>query len=311
MTKKFILDYITKIPDCGPKYSLVTTSITSKGTGLFLFILKSDTNRNNKRKTPTPKLRTTFRLVIIKKDEHLSVDIENVNFDFTLVDVFPDGRILMVASRCEWRSRGDFDLNGLIYNPKTKERSYFLAGDGVANIGIDDSGKIWISYFDEGVFGNLGWDHPVSPPIGKNGLNLFNARGEIIWKYESPEGGPYIDDCYAMNISPIGNYIYFYSDFPLCSIGTNFELEFWKTDLNGCGSFAIDYRSVLFSNQYGEKLSQFHHLSFTENKLSKYQDIEVVLPDGELINGGQVISRGAFVHFIDGKNWYCGDISKI
>ncbi|WP_176444820.1 hypothetical protein [Paenibacillus herberti] len=37
----------------------------------------------------------------------------------------------------------------------------FLLGDGIQSVQVTDKGIIWTSYFDEGVFGNNGWDKPI------------------------------------------------------------------------------------------------------------------------------------------------------
>jgi hypothetical protein len=31
-------------------------------------------------------------------------------------------------------------------------------------VGVDAAGTIWVGYFDEGIFGNLGRDDPIGPP---------------------------------------------------------------------------------------------------------------------------------------------------
>ena len=38
---------------------------------------------------------------------------------------------------------------------------------------VDSLGRIWVSYADEGVYGNFGWGQPGPPPVGAAGLVCF------------------------------------------------------------------------------------------------------------------------------------------
>lgn len=317
--KKLKLKHITDVPDPGEGYSLVTTSISSTGAGLFLFVEKEASSAVHEQEKqgfgifPKAKMASAsvFRLVIYDGRQLKTVDIGKTDFTFPFVEIFPDGRVLLISARCQWRSENDFDLNGLIYDPKTKKRSAFLVGDGVEGVSIDERGRIWVSYFDEGVFGNYGWASPGPRCIGEMGLNCFNGQGEIIWRFQPPENGSHIDDCYAMNVVGTNVFIYFYSDFPLCSIGENFELRFRETELNGSHAFAIEGNTALFSGQYNEPLSRFHHMSLGEHKLKKLNEVEVVLPNGDPIRDGRMLARGRHVHFFDSDSWYRGDIRDL
>ncbi len=78
---------------------------------------------------------------------------------------------------------------------------------------------IWVSYFDEGVFGK---------GIGRQGLVCFNSVGDPVFKYgEFAEQNalPMIADCYGMNVDQTGEvWINYYTDFPLVRL-CNFKLE--------------------------------------------------------------------------------------
>ena len=65
----------------------------------------------------------------------------------------------------------------------------FNGGDGIEDIEVSKEG-IWISYFDEGVFGN---------GISTEGLVLFDFTGNVIFRYHSDlMDRPLIADCYAI-----------------------------------------------------------------------------------------------------------------
>jgi hypothetical protein len=116
---------------------------------------------------------------------------------------------------------------------------------------VDSLGRIWVGYFDEGVYGNFGWGGQNGPvPVGAAGLVCFSDSGEKLWEF--PQDGDHsIDDCYALNVSG-SEAAAFYTDFPLCKVSRDYELTFRKANLAGCHAFAFSETEALFSGQYGE-----------------------------------------------------------
>ena len=214
-----ILDHIWTIPDTEPGYELVARSITITDDALFLYMKQPKLKNFSKSAT---------RYKILRKSKHQTEEIllPPLKITYPLVDIFSDGSILLVNSRCRYRGVNDSDLNGIIYNPSTQEIRRFLAGDGIEQVSIDSKDNIWISYFDEGVFGNYGWGKSdTPPPVGRSGLNCFDKSGNIIWKFDHPDR--FIDDCYAMNVTSQNIHIYYYSDFDFCVISDEFE-TIWR-----------------------------------------------------------------------------------
>jgi hypothetical protein len=106
-----------------------------------------------------------------------------------------------------------------IYDKRGAVRSTLDLGDASEDLQTTADGLIWVSYFDEGVFGC---------GIGQQGLVCFNSAGEPVFKYaEFAERSdlPMICDCYAMNVDQTGAvWINYYTDFPLVRL-SNFKLE--------------------------------------------------------------------------------------
>ncbi len=74
-------------------------------------------------------------------------------------------------ARAELRKDGTYDLNGRVFGPDGALRREFLLGDGIQDVQTTAEGDIWVSRFDEGVYGNLGWggrgdDPPRSVRLG-------------------------------------------------------------------------------------------------------------------------------------------------
>ncbi len=68
----------------------------------------------------------------------------------------------------------------------------FLPGGWHSRLCGKKDGTIITSYFDEGVFGNYGWDEP----LGACGLIAWTSEGTPLWKNENYS----IYDCYAISL---------------------------------------------------------------------------------------------------------------
>lgn len=128
-----------------------------------------------------------------------------VNTKYPIVRWIDRERILLVNARNEIGSHNCFilDKGGEI-------RQSFDAGDAIEDVSIGTEG-IWISYFDEGVFGK---------GISTEGLVLFNFNGRPIFKFLSDlQKKPRIVDCYAL-VKGKGTSVWLfpYSDFPLIEV---------------------------------------------------------------------------------------------
>ena len=114
---------------------------------------------------------------------------------------------------------GGRDGHGAIYDQSGHFVRSIDLGDGIEDIQASSDGHIWVSYFDEGVFGG---------GIGKYGAVCFDVHGNPQFKYSEyaeHQGLPFISDCYAMNVSGAGDvWLNYYTDFPLVHL-RKFVLE--------------------------------------------------------------------------------------
>jgi hypothetical protein len=128
----------------------------------------------------------------------------------------------------------------------------FDLGDGSQDLQTTANGQIWVSYFDEGVFG-LG--------IGRAGLICFDSSGTPVFRYSDlaeSQQLAFIDDCYALNvISDDEVWLCYYSDFPLVCL-RGFELQLPPKKLGPTRSFAISNGAAICSKAYvpGELFKQ-------------------------------------------------------
>lgn len=296
-----------------PGFSLVRKAVGNDGSLLFLFVEQSGspflvgTRQQGMGVFERTQADVPVRLRLLKvtSETSQSIELPHLDLTFPLVDVFPDGRVLVATPRCEWRGEGDYDPNGVIIQPDVGQMTRILLGDGISATQIDSLGRIWVSYFDEGVFGNFGWGGRGGPaPIGSSGLACFAASGEEIWRF--PEDAIYqISDCYALNVSGVDAAIFFYTDFPICKISGDYELAYWRTKLAGCHTFAMSEAEVLFSGQYNDPPDAAYLARFAPGELANTRRVRLLMPDGSTRSGGELLGRGKYLYHFDSDSAYC------
>jgi hypothetical protein len=173
-------------------------------------------------------------------------------FDFHMVPYAsriqpcPEG-LMLINSRCWRRSATDVDLNCTVIDKNGAFIRSLCVQDGIQDAQTTPSGtELWTSYFDEGVFGNFGWD-------GNCGLFAWSPIGDKIYSF-SGNGQFYIDDCYAMNVASDRDiYIYFYSAFFLVHIQDKKIVDWWKISVLGSHAFLVKNNVALFCGDYEDR----------------------------------------------------------
>ncbi|MBV6634024.1 MAG: hypothetical protein KI792_13440 [Alphaproteobacteria bacterium] len=299
------------VPAAPEGYWHAYQGISSTGEGLFL--CKANEPGSGEDKAP-------LKLFIVTPKATKQIEITLLHLeDPAYVTTFPDGRLLLVEPRSQLYRDGTCDQNAAVYDPITGHAYSFLIGDAVTAIGVDGRGRIWASFYDEGIFGNYGWgegDSPLSP--GEGGLVCFDDHGELLWSFNHVVKESSIDDCYALNITTDGVWINYYEDFRICQIGmdqddTDFEVQFFQSrGINGSDAIAVSDDAFLLSRQYGEANSRFH-LIRRDGKLSeKPQAYRAKLPDGRLdIRHLNPIGHGSRMHLIGEAGWFSVDVGEV
>ena len=244
-----------------------------------------------------------FRLVGVRGERRFVTDLPMLDLTFPQADLFPNGKVLLVAARSQWRAQEDYDLNGVIYDPATGSMSRVLLGDGIERVCIDGRGLIWASYFDEGVFGNFGWGDPGPEPVGSTGLACFAESGEKIWEFPGA-----MTDCYALNVSGSEVAAYYYSDFPICKVSRDFQVTHWKTDLRGCRELAVMGATVLLSGQYDDPPDIGYLGSLGANRLENVRQVRLMLPGHIEWNRNRLLGRGKHIYCFDPSGVYCATL---
>ena len=186
-----------------------------------------------------------------------------------------------------------------VYDAQGNVRFEMDLGDASEDLQTTSQGLIWVSYFDEGVYGGT---------IGRQGLVCFDNAGTPLFKYADfaeQNALPMIRDCYAMNVEQTGAvWLNYYTDFPLVRLH-NFAIEqIWK-DFSVLGNgFAVRGDEVIYLRD--NKLAVSSLLSntpyeFTDSNVEDENGL-VLIPTNQ--GYADVAARGASLFINTGQALY-------
>ena len=167
---------------------------------------------------------------------------------YSLVQPIGDANFLLVTSR----TYDGMERNGHVWRSDGSLIREFSLGDGIEDVQTSARSEIWVSYFDEGVFGN--GEEP--------GLACFDLAGKRVFSFadsiaKDDNEIPLIDDCYALNVSGDDEvWLYYYMAFPLVKLVGKRLAGIWpRAPRLGSHALAVGERSVLFAGDYGARSS--------------------------------------------------------
>lgn len=234
------------------------------------------------------------------------VELSEIELSFPAVQPLPNGEVLLVGARCRYRD-GDPERNAAVFGASGKVLRQFVLGDGINGVQTTVEGKIWVSYFDEGVFGNYGWNQPM----GSTGLICFDSAGGIEWEFKPPVGFDIICDCYASNVARDAVWACYYTDFPLVRIDSKLQVKGWKNNFRGPRAIAVDGRRVLLWGGYAEKRARCVVQDIRDDTLANSRELRIGLPPGLELSGATVLGRDSTLHAFARNSWWTFDMAQI
>ncbi|OMF43514.1 hypothetical protein [Paenibacillus peoriae] len=253
-------------------FEIVSTQFGPDGRVYILLIDKVPERVRGMFTPASLKDRHTYKVLIL--DNHIEeVCMEGQQFNYHYVQPLKN-HLLLVGARCHYYGPGQYDLNGKIIDYEGRTVNELLLGDGIQSVQVTEEGTIWTSYFDEGIFGNYGWNEPV----GSSGLVAWNEKGHKIYENQAAD----IHDCYALNVvSEQEIWFYYYSDFSLgCISGSDrTNITFMNPRISGCSGVATDGYHFLFDGGYGKNGQYVLKKNVKPGSLSKGQNIRFLNDD--------------------------------
>lgn len=259
--------------------NIIGGQITRNGT---LLLIESNVQELDLFERPVPKNDWTIR--VIKNDSIETIDLKNVPLIPTKIDLFSDGTLLILQGRC-LKEGEEIERNARRYNDNGQLIEAFTLGDGINNVQIDEQDTIWVSYFDEGIFGSFGWEQP----IGSTGLVAFSMNGQKLW--EAADFG--IGDCYAKNVvSSKEVYFYYYDDFNLIELSNMKETaRYIVQGKNTLQQFVFDSLGLIGQVD----MSTVMRFGVNGQTIKPMGKLILVDENNKRING-QIFMRGSFIY---------------
>lgn len=260
----------------------------------------------------------TAKAVLHDGREVVEAELRDVDLAFPILQSLPGGDWLVIGSRClytpAYAPGRPQELNAYVYSPEGELVRTFLVGDGIEDVQCSLGGDVWVSYFDEGIYGNYGWGSSFGgpPPVGAASLVRFDALGNRTWEFDAPdEIADDIDYECGLNVGLEEVWALWGSltpepDLPLTRIDQGGRIQTWRNP-SGAGSFVVADRRVCF-HWDGKGLVG----ELADGAVEVVGSFKLVLPDLQpWPRKTALIARGAeFRGFRDGV-WYGVDAEAL
>ncbi len=304
-----------------PGEERVTASIGPDGNLVALWAAAQDrpafsatTTQAGGARFPEPRASrsATARVSIHAPEPATAAELPGLPLAHVTVQPLPQGRVLVVGARSRWRPEGP-DRNAIVYDADGAVVAEETLGDGIAHVFTTASGRVWVAYFDEGIYGNFGWNSPGPAPIGDAGLVRFSPDLQEEWRFPSARRRPWgpIHDCYALNLAGDTAWTCYYTDFPIVRVHDG-ALTGWSNDTIGIRALAVDGTRAALLGGYGAEREQLTVGTLDDGAFRVVGRYRVVLPDGQpLPPRTRAFGRGADLHLVSGDDWYRLDLDHL
>lgn len=246
-------------------------------------------------------------------------ELRGVTPCFPTVHRLPGDELLVLGARASYGG-GDPEHNAVIYGADGKAARSACLGDGISHSSVTAAGAIWVGYFDEGVFGNLGWGGGGSShPIGAPGWNRFAPSLQLTWSHPEPEEGE-IADCYALTTTGEECLVCPYTDWPILRVSGSGRFErFPATRISGASEAPCGAHALL---AFGPQLALIGGYSDARDRITAgtitHKGLQWSEVPGQLFLEGQpwnarspLWGRDGVLHTVFEGTWYSVDVGHI
>ncbi|MFB5197593.1 hypothetical protein ACE198_22240 [Neobacillus sp. KR4-4] len=304
--KKHALNKIYDFKDDLKGYKLVEASLGHNGEICVLGVSEFPEYIDGMFPPSKTKEKFNYKVIIKTPNEKKELVIKDQPWNYHFVQPIDQGNILLVCARSYFHDENNYDHNARVFDKNGNLIRTFLLGDGIQNLLVTKGNKIWTGYFDEGVFGNYGWDKPV----GANGLRAWDADGKELYKYPN-RGDHFIDDCYALNVVSDDEILfYFYSDFELGRYSKG-KIEYYKPDVEGSDGFIIFDEYILFRGGYNKRDKYILYNLKPINRLKRTGYLSFIDEQNTGIRADSVNCRGSLMLLQQGTSLYLANLKDL
>nr|WP_237499801.1 hypothetical protein [Streptomyces sp. SID8379] len=222
---------------------------------------------------------------------------------FPHLDALPDGCFVVADARNRTPDAGQvqvFDATGCCART-------FRLGDAIEHLLVDESGELWVGYFDEGTFG----EDELSCP----GLRRWSAAGEPLWAYTAVPGADFITDCYALNVSGTTGWSCAYTDFALVENRPGRASLARANPVRGAQGLAVHEGRVAFFGGYQDDHDRLVVCFLAGLEVRTVGTGRLTRPDGSPLRSGRqrIVGRGPrlYLQHAPWTDWSVFDLSVV
>ncbi|MFE6484870.1 hypothetical protein ACFVGN_18295 [Streptomyces sp. NPDC057757] len=197
------------------------------------------------------------RVVTVENGRPYETHLSGVRLRHPSLGALPDGGFVLADARSR---PGEEQVQ--VFDALGRPSWAFRVGDAIEDLLVDETGDLWVSHFDEGIYG----DDELSWP----GLRRWSGTGDPLWEYRPGPGHGPISDCYALNVGTRAVCACPSQDFPLLEIREDRVVRVRENPVKGARGFAVHADRVVFFAPYG------HHDRIVDCRMTR----EAVRPLG-------------------------------
>lgn len=305
MVKDIQATHIVDLADVVEGRHVITAAVNPHGDPLLLALKQSPDYRTikpggasfAKRRADVP---NAFSIHYLANDEWYAVNLEPTDENYHSIQPLGQEHWLLVRGRAS----DSHDQNASVYDMNGRRQWSFHVGDGVEDVQVSERSTVWVSYFDEGVYGDT--------DLAKSGLVSLDRHGEPIFRYDSlyaRSDVPVICDCYAMNVcSDKEIWLYYYPDFPLVKLVDGKLNRWWpEIPVEGATAFAVSGQRVLFCGSYDKSDLLF----LLDLSTMSVEEIAPRTGEGSRIEGFRGMGRRSRLTISTDQSLYCVDLNEL
>lgn len=241
-----------------------------------------------------------------------TLEVEDVPVAHPFFQPTAEGGFIVVGGRAR-HTDGGAEHNALVVDADGAVVSSFCIGDGVNDVQTTPSGDIWVSYFDEGVFGNYGWGLSGPEPLGRSGLARWTLGGSRAYEFSPPDGHPSIVDCYSLSVVGDDAWACYYTGFPVVHVRADGSVDAWSDGVAGVHALAVAGDRLGLIGGYRGMDDRLIVADLAGGACRIRQTFQLVMPDGaDVPQDARVMARGAGIHVVADGRWLSvglGDVS--
>ncbi|WP_301109797.1 hypothetical protein [Sporosarcina sp.] len=238
----------------------------------------------------------SYKVLRLKDGEKKVLNLQNEQWNYHYVQPIDDDYVLLVCANSRYHNAENIDQNARVYDWNGQFIRSFCLGDGIDHIYTTEEHHIWTGYFDEGVYGNRGWENP----IGSSGMVGWDREGHIL---DNGDDRKLIGECLALNVAPDNEVWYFVGE--RAQIGLldgGRECQF-ATDALGFQTFAVQGDKMMVHRHYFDNHHCFE-LERNENEFSIVHEVNFIKPDGNVLLPQLTSNRADMLLFLDDSELY-------